>query len=82
MPRGISFTLTGGATLGLLFIQRYRFLTIDQSGIVISNRKCYLKQHYNSIKQEKEGLRGEFSCLIPLVRLSLDQAAYETKKSE
>jgi Replication-relaxation len=30
MPRGSSFTLTDGATLGLFFIQRYRFLTIDQ----------------------------------------------------
>jgi hypothetical protein len=31
-----------------------------------------VRQHYNSIKQEKEGLRGESSCLIPWVRLSLD----------
>src|SRR5437763_14076077 len=30
MPRGSNFTLTDGATLGLFFIQRYRFLTIDQ----------------------------------------------------
>src|SRR3954470_24474550 len=30
MPRGSALTLTDGATLGLFFIQRYRFLTIDQ----------------------------------------------------
>lgn len=30
MPRGSSLTLTDGAILGLFFIQRYRFLTIDQ----------------------------------------------------
>jgi protein involved in plasmid replication-relaxation len=30
MPRGKSFTLTAQAALGLFFIQRYRFLTIDQ----------------------------------------------------
>jgi hypothetical protein len=30
MPRGQSFTLTDKAALGLFFIQRYRFLTIDQ----------------------------------------------------
>jgi hypothetical protein len=30
MPRGKSLTLTDQAILGLFFIQRYRFLTIDQ----------------------------------------------------
>jgi hypothetical protein len=30
MPRGSTLTLTDSATLGLLFMQRYRFLTIDQ----------------------------------------------------
>jgi hypothetical protein len=30
MPRGSSLTLTDAATLGLFYIQRYRFLTIDQ----------------------------------------------------
>jgi hypothetical protein len=30
MPRGKALTLTDQATLGLFFIQRYRFLTIDQ----------------------------------------------------
>lgn len=30
MPRGSALTLTAKATLGLFFIQRYRFLTIDQ----------------------------------------------------
>jgi hypothetical protein len=30
MPRGSSFSLTKKATLGLFFIQRYRFLTKDQ----------------------------------------------------
>jgi Replication-relaxation len=30
MPRGSSLTLTDSATLGLFFMQRYRFLTIDQ----------------------------------------------------
>jgi len=30
MPRGQSFTLTDKAAVGLFFIQRYRFLTIDQ----------------------------------------------------
>jgi hypothetical protein len=30
MPRGKNLTLTDKATLGLFFIQRYRFLTIDQ----------------------------------------------------
>jgi hypothetical protein len=30
MPRGKSFTLTAQAAIGLFFIQRYRFLTIDQ----------------------------------------------------
>ena len=30
MPRGSALILTDGATLGLFFIQRYRFLTIDQ----------------------------------------------------
>jgi hypothetical protein len=30
MPRGSDLTLSDKATLGLFFIQRYRFLTIDQ----------------------------------------------------
>jgi hypothetical protein len=30
MPRGAGFTLTRETALGLFFIQRYRFLTIDQ----------------------------------------------------
>ena len=30
MPRGKSFTLTDKVALGLFFVQRYRFLTIDQ----------------------------------------------------
>src|SRR6266850_1599039 len=30
MPRGVSLTLTESAAVGLFFIQRYRFLTIDQ----------------------------------------------------
>src|SRR3954453_13144388 len=30
MPRGSTYTLTDSATLGLFYIQRYRFLTIDQ----------------------------------------------------
>jgi hypothetical protein len=30
MPRGADLTLSDNATLGLFYIQRYRFLTIDQ----------------------------------------------------
>ena len=30
MPRGKNLTLTDAAAVGLFFIQRYRFLTIDQ----------------------------------------------------
>ena len=30
MPRGVSLSLTDAGTLGLFFIQRYRFLTVDQ----------------------------------------------------
>jgi hypothetical protein len=29
MPRGVSLTLTESAAVGLFFIQRYRFLTIN-----------------------------------------------------
>lgn len=30
MPHGSTLTLTDEATIGLFFIQRYRFLTVDQ----------------------------------------------------
>src|SRR4051812_33829052 len=30
MPRGSDLTLTDGAILGLFYVQRYRFLTVDQ----------------------------------------------------
>ena len=40
MPRGKNLTLTEAAAFGLFFIQRYRFLTIDQFARIASlNRK-------------------------------------------
>jgi hypothetical protein len=36
MPRGKNLTLTDTAAFGLFFIQRYRFLTIDQFARIAS----------------------------------------------
>jgi hypothetical protein len=58
MPRGSSFTLTGGATLGLFFIQRYRFLTIDQFARAAELNRSTASNQLRMM--ERHGLLGYF----------------------
>src|SRR4051812_28337581 len=58
MPRGASLTLTDKATLGLFFIQRYSFLTIDQFARAAAlNRSTAKDQLYF---MERHDLLGHF----------------------
>ena len=58
MPRGSSFTLTDGATLGLFFIQRYRFLTIDQFARAAELNRSTASDQLRMM--ERVGLLGHF----------------------
>jgi hypothetical protein len=58
MPRGNSLTLTDGTTLGLFFIQRYRFLTIDQFTRAASLNRSTASDQLQMM--ERHGLLGHF----------------------
>jgi hypothetical protein len=58
MPRGSSFTLTDKATLGLFFIQRYRFLTIDQYARAADLNRSTASDQLRML--ERGGLLGHF----------------------
>src|SRR4051794_37550919 len=55
-PRGL--TLTDGATLGLFFIQRYRFLTIDQFARAAAIKRAAASDQLRAL--ERHGLLGHF----------------------
>src|SRR5215213_1090718 len=58
MPRGQALTLTPAATLGLFFIQRYRFLTIDQFAKAGSLNRSTASDQLRML--ERHGLLGHF----------------------
>ena len=58
MPRGSALTLTDGATLGLFFIQRYRFLTIDQFARAAELKRSTASDQLRML--ERHGLLGHF----------------------
>ena len=63
MPRGVSLTLTDSAAVGLFFIQRYRFLTIDQFARVVDlNRSTAADQPW--AKPEAALVCGK--CMAPM----------------
>ena len=63
MERSVKFTLTAAAAAGLFFIQRYRFLTIDQF-----SRAAGLT-HANAYRQlrllEQRGFLRSFGNTLP-----------------
>ena len=76
MPRGSSFTLTDGATLGLFFIQRYRFLTIDQFARSAALNRSTASDQLQMIERfgllghfGNTGLAGRHRCIIVSIRL-------------
>jgi hypothetical protein len=58
MPRGSTFTLTDSAMLGLFFIQRYRFLTIDQFARAAALNRSTAADQLRML--ERHGLLGYF----------------------
>jgi hypothetical protein len=59
MPRSSSFTLTDEATLDLFFIQRYRFLTIDQFAQATEINRSTASDQLRIM--ERHGLLGHFT---------------------
>jgi hypothetical protein len=58
MPRGQALTLTDQATLGLFFIQRYRFLTTDQFARAAALNRSTAADQLRFL--ERHGLLGYF----------------------
>src|SRR3954451_13637576 len=58
MPRGSALTLTDGAMLGLFFIQRYRFLTIDQFARAAELKRSTASDQLRML--ERHGLLNHF----------------------
>jgi hypothetical protein len=58
MPRGSAFTLTDASALGLFYIQRYRFLTIDQFARSAALNRSTASDQLRTM--EKVGLLGHF----------------------
>jgi hypothetical protein len=58
MPRGKALTLTDQATLGLFFIQRYRFLTTDQFARAAALNRSTAADQLRFL--ERHGLLGYF----------------------
>lgn len=58
MPRGTALTLTPATTVGLFFIQRYRFLTIDQFAKAASLNRSTASDQLRML--ERHSLLGHF----------------------
>lgn len=58
MPRGSALTLTDAAVLGLFFLQRYRFLTIDQFARAAALKRPTAADQLRAL--ERHGLLGHF----------------------
>ena len=58
MPRGSDLTLTDGATLGLFYVQRYRFLTVDQFARVTGLNRSTVDDQLRVF--ERHGVVGYF----------------------
>ena len=58
MPRGKALTLTTQMALGLFFIQRYRFLTIDQYARAAELNRSTASDQLRFL--ERHGLLGHF----------------------
>jgi hypothetical protein len=58
MPRGIEFTVTDNTVLGLFYIQRYRFLTIDQFARAAAMNRSTAGDQLRML--ERHGLLGHF----------------------
>src|ERR687895_839069 len=58
MPRGSVLTLSNNATLGLFYIQRYRFLTIDQFARAVALNRSTASDQLRMM--ERHGLLGYF----------------------
>ncbi len=58
MPRGSEFTVTDNTVLGLFYIQRYRFLTIDQFARAAAMNRSTTGDQLRML--ERHGLLGHF----------------------
>ena len=58
MPRGSALTLTDATVLGLFFLQRYRFLTIDQFARAAALNRSTASDQLRAL--ERHGLLGHF----------------------
>src|SRR5215208_1867988 len=78
MPRGSSFSLTEEATLGLFFIQRYRFLTIDQFARAAGLNRSTASDQLRML--ERHGILNHFGNMGIAGRGKTPKAYFLTRK--